>query len=296
MAELVQNALDRAIQQTGDVRLVSKGAKAPGLFPGRGTNKLKTEAIASCFAQGFFEKSREVEEGKGRSAKKSEFVRITPVGIKALFENLPIERGAELLQRVSPAHLESAEKAFRQCATAKMQALESRVSALLAEESNLHTTLQGIVNSRISFLAETRRSLEQAIEDARHAVEGKLAPVQPVGGQRESTSKGAITEEDLDFQRDQSEQLVFAWQDARDQTKSALENVMYNLGLEAVGERGQVARFDGREHETDEVVEQGQPVTILHPGWRLSNSRGVYLISKARVTKEGENQCPPNPA
>ena len=82
--------------------------------------------------------------------------------------------------------------------------------------------------------------------------------------------------------------MVFAWKDiANHEARNALESLMYNIGLEALGERGQVVLFDGRKHETEDPIDANQPVFVVDPGWQLTNSRGVYLICKTRVKKQG---------
>ena len=67
---------------------------------------------------------------------------------------------------------------------------------------------------------------------------------------------------------------------------------MYNVGLEPVGERGQMLPFNGTMHDTEEEVAAEDSVVVKEPGWRLSNSRGTYLITKARVVKAGAESCP----
>jgi hypothetical protein len=289
-SEMIRTALELAIQQEDDVRLVSSGARAPGLFQG-GPSKLKTEAINACLNSGFLEKTRAMEVGKGSRKKPVDFVRITAAGMKALFESVPISRGKEILAGVPRAHREAADGAFRAFAMAELQKRESELSRLFAEERHLFAMIAEMVGERAKMLGEWKSSVLAAIEETRTVVspqetgdrnEGKVPP-----GRKTPDSHA-----DLDFQRDQSEQLVFAWQDADATTKEALENVMYNVGLEAVGERGQVLPFDGRIHDTDEEVLADTSVVVTEPGWRLANSRGVYLITKARVTRMGAEQCP----
>ena len=287
LSEYVRVALEKAIQQEGEVRLISKGAATPGLFPA-GTSKAKNEAIESCFVLSLLDKLREVEEGKGKSAKKCAFVKITPAGISALFACIPLERAQELLKAVSPSNLDAANEAFAKHSIDAMRKLEIEISDLLKKENTLFSLVHELMTERVVFLAQTRSTLESAFETFQKI----SAPVPPP---RPSTTlpvsiKSAIpeTEEDLDFQRDQCEQMVIAWEDAEGkEAKQALENVMHNLGLEAIGERDQVVPFDGRTHNADDPVEAGQPVVVIDPGWRLSNSRGVYLISKTRVKIEG---------
>lgn len=89
---------------------------------------------------------------------------------------------------------------------------------------------------------------------------------------------------DLDFQRDASELLVYAWQDAATtEAKALIEDTLHSLGLDPVGSPGEVVDYDGRFQHTEATLKPGQRVQVLQSGWELRNSRGAYLIAKARV-------------
>lgn len=90
--------------------------------------------------------------------------------------------------------------------------------------------------------------------------------------------------DELDFQRDASELLVYAWQDAATtEAKALIEDTLHSLGLDPVGRPGEVVDFDGRFQHTDATLKPGQKVQVLQSGWELRNARGAYLIAKARV-------------
>jgi hypothetical protein len=284
IAELVRSALEKALIQEGEVRLISKGATQPGLFPGGAASKQKTDAINACFSHGLLEKTREVEEGKGKSAKTTTFVKLTRSGMRAVFENLPIERAKEILSAVAPASFEEANQVFFEVAAQGIQKLQAELASLLKKENEVFGILQDMITQRTQFIAASKVQMEKELEQIRTLAQPHVpSPRADQASVRESRPK---SEGDMDFQRDQSEQLVFAWQDADAQTKQALENVMFNLGLEPLGERGQDVDFDGRLHDTDDVVEVGERVVVTEPGWRYANPRGVYLICKTKVKRK----------
>ncbi|MEO0445757.1 MAG: hypothetical protein AAF191_06730 [Verrucomicrobiota bacterium] len=103
----------------------------------------------------------------------------------------------------------------------------------------------------------------------------------------------AKDDDDLDFQRDACELLVYAWQDAEsEEMRKSLEPIMRNLGLISVGEAGSEAEFNGLHHTSEDSLSKGDSVNIVLPGWQLKNRRGEYLIARARVTSTNQPQEP----
>ncbi len=94
----------------------------------------------------------------------------------------------------------------------------------------------------------------------------------------------AREDDDLDFQRDAAELLVYAWQDATsDEARGILEDTLFSLGLDPVGKPGDVAEFDGRLQHCTARLEPEQKIRVIRHGWELRNARGTHLIAKARV-------------
>lgn len=94
----------------------------------------------------------------------------------------------------------------------------------------------------------------------------------------------ARADDDLDFQRDAAELLVFAWQDsASPEARSILEDTLFSLGLDPVGKPGDVTSFDGRLQHCRGQLNPGQNVRITQQGWQLRNARGQHLVAKASV-------------
>ena len=91
---------------------------------------------------------------------------------------------------------------------------------------------------------------------------------------------------EIEFQKNLSEELVFAWQDAPSpEVQAGLERALFNVGVEPIGQRGDIVEFDGITQHTEDDVLQGDIVEIVLPGWQLVNRRGKSLIARARVNK-----------
>lgn len=94
----------------------------------------------------------------------------------------------------------------------------------------------------------------------------------------------AREEDDLDFQRDAAELLVFAWQDTQSaEARGVLEDTLFSLGLDPIGKVGERVDFDGRVQHCQGQLSPGQKVRITRPGWQLRNARGQHLVAKASV-------------
>lgn len=293
LLEKSRTALEKALQQSGSVRLVTKGAKLPGLFPS-GASRDIAAAIAQCKADGLLSIT-DVEEKKGKATTQVPSATITRAGALALFAAIDATRRKELLALASPENRALAEDAFIAVSHAELKTAEAALNVIFANEEEIAGQLKAILDHRLSTARATRTRLTQAIEELERDIAAipTTAPRLPVSEPKvdNGVTRSPITprdDKDLDFQRDQSEQLVFAWKDASTpEAKELLEGVMFNLGVEQLGERGQQIPFDQTTQEVEELVERGELVEVVEPGWRLSNSRGVYLISKTQVRKIG---------
>jgi hypothetical protein len=281
--ELVDAALEKAIQQDKECLLVA-AAKKPGLLPSK-TSKAREEAIKQCLDDklGLFNVR---EEGKSR------FVSITKRGIEALFENRPIERHKSLLDKLAAANRETAEEVCLSLWEDELGRFDTHRRQLLAREDEVSELLKRMASSRLKALEEERTLFDQRIQQAT-ALRTELEQRRRGGGGPPTTrtkpreKTGPAAEEDLDFQRDTCEELVYSWQDATDsEVRTALERVMRNTGLEPIGNVGEQVSFDGRQHVTDDSLDAGDAAVISELGWRLTNARGSYLIARARVKKQ----------
>jgi len=112
----------------------------------------------------------------------------------------------------------------------------------------------------------------------------KAAAAAPSGTEPAKQLLPARDEDDLDFQRDAAELIVYAWQDtASEEARTILEDTLFSLGLDPVGKSGVVTDFDGRIHHCTARLDPGQPIRVIRCGWELRNARGHHLVAKARV-------------
>lgn len=85
-----------------------------------------------------------------------------------------------------------------------------------------------------------------------------------------------------------SRELVLAWRDVGPgAVREGLERALINVGIEPIGEPGEVVSFDGALHDSDEDLISGDAVEVTEPGWRFRNARGEFLLARARVVRAG---------
>jgi hypothetical protein len=146
-----------------------------------------------------------------------------------------------------------------------------------------------------SLLEEFQRTTNDAVQ-LRSQVQDKGCLVQewlerlplppalvPKSQNRPQLREPATEAENLYRQRT-AQELVFAWQDADNSTRSSIERVLFNLGAEAIGAIGDRMEFSGRLHTSDEPAFPGDTVEIVQPGWLLADSHGGYLLAHAKVS------------
>jgi hypothetical protein len=290
MEPLVLDALREAVRQERAIPMVGvgKGRDAKGLFPKR--TKPFGEAIKLCLDKdhGFLDVIR--EERKGKTVR--QFVTINGRGLDALVTNLPSDEYGKLFAEAAPIFrgrllaqcLRAVRERLGQFEEQRARLLEARqkmaaatVEFMCAHLAQLDEDKSHVDRERAGALeARNRLAQERAAYEAAEARENQ--------GQPTRTPPLAISEGELDFQRDVSEQLVYTWQDAvSTETQDALARVLFNVGVERIGEAGERVEFDGRWHHTDEELQPGDPAEVVRPGWRLVNQRGSYLIARARV-------------
>jgi hypothetical protein len=274
--DIVLDALREAVRQDNPVRLVTSGKRPEnkGLFPKRA--KPYTAAIALCLdkEKGLLEIAR--EERKGRTV--AQFVTINEHGLEALAAHVPVEEYRKLLDQVSPSYrtrlvekcLESVRRSSEQLDAERKRLLEVRQSTMTAAMEMATVYLSQLdaekkqLNDKTSNLSELRSRLQSVPFPA-------------------PTPR---TEEDCIFQRDISEQLVYAVVDASSQeTRDALTRVLFNAGVEYIGEPGERVEFDARWQDTEDDLYPGDAAEVVKPGWRLVNQRGTDLLAKAKVKK-----------
>jgi hypothetical protein len=286
VSQLVLDALQTALQQEGECRLVTQGKKK-GLLPG-GVSKAKAEAVRQCLDAklGLF-RVREVMEG----GKAVHFVAPTPEGIEALFERWTPAQRAELLKKCATSYKEAADEAARRLVEAELQQVVAQQEQLARRAGELRDVVVRMATEQLDAVRRAKEDLDRQAAGIRKLIEepphgsGRGEESRPSPGRQVGLPQ---TDGDIDFQRDLCRELVFAWQDTTTPAaREALERVMLNSGLEPVGSVGQAVTFDGREHQTEGDLLPGQPAVVVEPGWRYRSPRGVLLIAQAVVAAPG---------
>jgi len=220
-------------------------------------------------------------------------------------KELHLEKARELI-REKPRTKAELIRELGKLGTGSTESWRGTIFEKLREEPELHL-LPGLGQSRVCRLSTEPPKLVDYIRKAKAEYQKALKTltslgfseaevVQAVCGVTPLSNNGAAPpngnhplppperEGDLDFQRDASELLVYAWQDAAtSEARELIEDTLYSLGLDPVGTPGEVVDFDGRFQHTPATLKPGQKVEVLQPGWELRNSRGAHLIAKARV-------------
>lgn len=212
-----------------------------------------------------------------------------------------LAKGKEAIAKTPLSRNQLASALSRQDKGLPTQYLRTEFFDALAQEPDVyfHLGANGYVLStqkpdfekHIRPLAARYKQLSTVLEKAGHTpaeIQGAVTGA-PVAAPKPSAPAPkalppASTSDDLDFQRNAAELLVYSWQDSPcAETRQSLESVMLNLGLERVEEAGQVVEFNGLTLRGKQPLSQGDKVRIVQPGWRLRNGRGNHLIAKAEV-------------
>ena len=298
ISELVVDALEKAIQQEGEIRLLAKGAGKPGLLAGGKLTAAKQKAIDQCLDPSLAWFSvREAEEGKGKTAGKVQYLSITRPGVETLFaRRSPAER-IELLEKCANPHKEAANDALLRLAEIDLKAIDQERARLEERDAALRGLVQRIASVQIAALEQDRIQLERRASEVRSmsALAEQTAIEKPAKGEPQQSrvpiERQPVTEGDADYQRSLARELVFAWQDSSDsEARAVLERVMMNAGLDRIGEAGDQVSFDGRDHHTESDLLPGHPAVIVEPGWQLVSPRGTMLIAPAQVASANEKE------
>jgi hypothetical protein len=292
----VLEALREAVRHEGEIRLVTQGRKpeGKGLFPRR--TKPYAQAIEMCLnvEKPLLEIIREEQKGKTIT----QLVKITPHGLQTLSEHTSPEEYEGLIKDAAPARQEELIEACVQASKKRLLEMATERDRLAEAQQRITEVLLQMMTERVEQLEGEKRQREERLAQTvalQKRLSGMLDTLAPVGGEMSAspptppatpprTATEPRSEEDFDFQRDITENLVYAWQDVSNpETQQALERGLLNAGVERIGEPGQRVEIDGRCHHTEEDIFPGDPAEVVKPGWRLVNQRGNSLIAKARV-------------
>ena len=280
----VENALIAALTQAlghdQPIPLVKTG-RDRGLFQTRsGANKKAIEQSIDP-ATPFVDVVR--TDGSGKDL--CQLVRLNENGLRKLVAATPVSERITLWNAAARSHKQRIEHIILDQIRFELEQIRFEQHRLSERKDALHSIGIEFISAQLDTLNRERQRTHDAIlaaEECRSilakAVQSQLADVSR--HVRDTPSLDAS----LDFQRDLSEELVYAWQDSSsDEVHMQLERVLVNVGLEKVGSAGQRVGFDGTLHVANDAVLPDEEVEIILPGWRLTSARGKYLIARARV-------------
>ncbi len=318
--DLVVNALRKAIERDTEFRLVTLG-DAPhdvGLFPDRKGPAKK--AIKACIdGEKPLLMVRE-EAGKGKTT--YQFARITDKGITTLAGQTPLKQFPELIAAAAPLlrtrlirsclrslgrragelDVWNHRRLVQGCLTAaksQFEAIETRLLEILNEEKLLSESINEFLKSTRTRIENQKQRLTGELDSLVKAVAASVSPTeaaaqgQPIRVRLPEWQRVPTSNSEIDFQKNLSEELVFAWQDTTSpETQAGLERALFNVGVERLGAPGDVVEFDGNSHHTDDDVAEGEAVRVVLPGWQLVNPRGTSLLARAKVAKSVRSAAP----
>jgi hypothetical protein len=311
--ELVVNALRMAIAKDTEIRLVAVGeaAEEAGLFPDR-----KSSAKKAIKASTEGEKPLLlVREEPGKSKTLNEFARITVQGISTLVGQVPLKDFPDLIAASAPSHRT---KVLRSCLRAlarrsneldpwnhrrlvnaclkitqtEFEAIESRYQEIVKEEQLLCDTIEDFLKTTRGRIEKQKQQLTTDLESMANAMSALVAPTEIAPA--DQTKRPRLpdwqrvpnSDTEIDFQKNLSEELVFAWQDATTpDARSALERALFNVGVERLNAPGDIVEFDGTTQHAEDEVNLGDSVEVILPAWQLVNPRGTHLLARGKVAR-----------
>jgi hypothetical protein len=281
LAALTLEALKIALASEKPVAL-KKAGKAPGLTPGGKDSAAKTVARDQCLAErlGLFEKVGGSDDNP--------LLRITATGVELLLEYAEPHERAKLIESAAEPHKAAIGAANAKLAANELKGITERQVELARESAELRKQLANLwkdqlagVERALAELTKQAAELKGQIADEQESTEVEdppKPPKPPVGPPRSET------EDDINFQRDLCRELALVWEDTPE-AREAMERVMFNSGLEQVGEPDEVLSFDASQQKlvSGSGVLPGHQVKVTEPGWRFESPRGVLLIVKPKV-------------
>ncbi len=218
------------------------------------------------------------------------FVSITSQGVITVLNHLS---GSELDQartECAPSIRTLVDAVLPEVIGAKLTRVNEGISKYIHQRRELFALIQKTAEASAQQEAQLQEQAAQlsrlqslvALPEEREPERKQEATVEPANVEMKERLT-ARTEEQLDFQRDICEELIYAWQDADESTREALIRVMINNGLEPVEEVGQEVGFNGNRHITSSPIDVGAIAVGAASGWRSKTRGGEYLIARARV-------------
>jgi hypothetical protein len=289
---LTIDALEKALQLETPSRL-KPAAKKPGLLPPGPATTAKTAATKECLdaTLGLFDVTGTATE---------QLVRITRAGVAALLKGKPPAEWPALLDKAAAPLKPVAKEVALELAAAELKTLAKQQAELAARVGALRGQLIGMVREQLADverqLGDVSAEAESLRKIAQEPPPPPLTPPPPPGNPAgRQPSPRAETDADTDFQRDLCRELALTWQDTPEpEARQALERVMFNTGLEQVGEVGDVVAFDASQHDVESALElfPGQSAEVVEAGWEFTSHRGTLRLVRPRVVPSAPNESP----
>lgn len=264
MDKLVVEALSQALRQGGEVRLLTSGRNAPGLFKDNKTAARKV-AIEKCLAGE--EPLLRVVRTETVRKKEHRFVAITAQGIEFLVSHLAPDQAAELLSAV----LAQAQE--------QMSGLEQEWARACRAYRGTIETIENMVAAIDQRSLAILRDMETGVCEMRSRTQKLLSTLDST---KERAGSLAPPRDEEDYRRF-AHRMITAWKHTTDPaSKEELERSLYNGGIDRIGKKGERVPFVSRLHECPDTpgVFPDDPVEIVLPGWQLKDE---YLLAKAVV-------------
>lgn len=284
LAALTLEALKTALASEKPVAL-KKAGRSAGLTPGGKDSAAKTAAREQCLAErlGLFEKVGGPDDNP--------LLRITAAGVELLLEYAEAHERAKLAQGAAEPHKAAIRAANAKLTEKELKGINERQVELARQAAELRTQLAHMWKDQLAGVERALAELSKQAEELKGQIAAGPQPTAVVPKpkpdpqpERRPERPRPETEDDINFQRDLCRELALVWEDTPE-AREAMERVMFNSGLEQVGEPDEVLSFDASQQKlvSGSGVLPGHQVKVTEPGWKFESPRGVLLIVKPKV-------------
>ncbi len=249
-----------------------------------------------------------------RTEKTNEFVGLAPAGFELIAKELPEEKVGPMAKTVAlgltptpriqflhaiigrtPDTAAELTPVLEAATLEEAKETEARVAAAAArrekDEANkkaLELALKVFEERKTARIKSLKRELEAEGYDfnENEAKGEKPTPAGESGGTRDEVRFDKVPPQER-F-RQYARRYVSAWLEAinlgKVEARQFMEVAMGNMdGFEQIGEEGERVAFNGKHHRAKTGVSTGAQVTVVHPGWKLVEDDGEYIIEPALV-------------
>lgn len=174
--------------------------------------------------------------------------------------------------------------------------LDEAVAAKEVEQRAQDEAFRAQAAAKAANQAALERAVELGRQDKQNEIDSLLRRWEALGQKQDDlpapepepapsahprpTSVGTVATEGV---REVAERLVSAWlyntRHNKVEAATALERVLRGIdGIGPIGNVNEEVRFDGRLHECERGVSDGEPVRVIRPGWEIEGEVGAPLL------------------